>query len=65
MQGYTTVFELCRHTGFFLGYVPGFPGTHTQSETLEELNDYLAEITTMILDNGAPAMRASSPAQMA
>ena len=42
-------------TGFFC-YVPGFPGAHSQGETLEELNDNLTEVIAMILDDGAPAM---------
>ncbi len=56
MHSYTAVIERCPDTGFFVGYVPGFPGTHSQGDTLEELNDYLTEVITMILDDGAPAM---------
>ena len=56
MQCYTAVIERCPDTGFFVGYVPGFPGAHSQGETLEELNDNLTEVITMILDDGAPTM---------
>jgi len=56
MPSYTAVIERCPDTGFFVGYVPGFPGAHSHGETLEELNDNLTEVITMILDDGAPAM---------
>ncbi len=56
MHSYTAVIERCPDTGFFVGYVPGFPGAHSQGETLEKLNDNLTEVITMILDDGAPAM---------
>ena len=56
MQNFTAVVERCPDTGFFVGYVPGFPGAHSQGETLEELNDNLTEVIAMILENGTPAM---------
>ena len=56
MHSYTAVIERCPDTGFFVGYVPSFPGAHSQGETLEELNDNLKEVITMILDDGAPAI---------
>ncbi len=54
MDRYTAVVERCRETGFYVGYVPGFPGAHSQGETLEELNDNLKEVIGMILSEGAP-----------
>lgn len=56
MHSYTAVVERCPDTELFVGYVPGFPGAHSQGETLDELNDNLTEVITMILDDGAPAM---------
>jgi predicted RNase H-like HicB family nuclease len=38
MKTYTAVIEQCPDTGLYVGYVPGFPGAHTQGETLDELN---------------------------
>ena len=52
MQSYTAVVERCPHTGLYVGYVPGFPGAHSQGETLEELNENLTEVIAMILDDG-------------
>ena len=53
---YTAVVERCRDTGLYVGDVPGFPGAHSQGETLEELNANLREVITLILEEGAPAM---------
>lgn len=56
MRNFTAVVERCPETGFFVGYVPGFPGAHSQGETLDEVNDNLKEVITMILEDGAPVM---------
>ena len=56
MQSYTAIVERCPDTGLYVGYVPGFPGAHSQGRTLEELNDNLKEVIALILDDGAPAM---------
>ena len=54
MGTYTAVIERCRDTGFFVGYVSGLPGAHSQARTLDELNDNLREVISMIIDDGAP-----------
>ena len=56
MRTYTAVVERCPETGLYVGYVPGFPGAHSQGETLDELNANLKEVIAMILEDGAPAM---------
>ena len=56
MPNFTAVVERCPDTGFFVGYVPGFPGAHSQGDTLEELNENLKEVISMILEDGIPAM---------
>lgn len=53
-KGRTAVVERCPDTGLYVGYVPGFPGAHSQGETLEELNDNLKEAVAMTFDNGRP-----------
>ena len=40
-------------TGLLVGYVPGFPGAHSQGETLDELRDNLREVVAMLLEDGA------------
>ena len=56
MDSYAAIVERCPDTGLFVGYIPGFPGAHSQGETLEELNANLREVVTMILDDGPPQM---------
>lgn len=55
-KSYTAVVERCPDTGLYVGYVPGFPGAHSQGETLEELNENLKEAIAMMFDDGMPAM---------
>jgi predicted RNase H-like HicB family nuclease len=38
--------------------VPGFPGAHTQAETLDELNRNLQEVIAMLVEDGEPALDA-------
>jgi predicted RNase H-like HicB family nuclease len=38
MRTYTAVIERDPETGVFAGYVPGFPGAHSQSDSLDELH---------------------------
>ena len=49
MHSFTAVIEKCPDTGPYTGFVPGFPGAHSQGETLEELNENLKEVITEIL----------------
>lgn len=48
MKTYTAVVERCPDTGLYVGYVPGFPGAHSQAETLDELNRNLQEVIQML-----------------
>lgn len=58
MKTYTAVIEKCTDTGLFVGYVPGFPGAHTQANTLDELNQNLREVIEMLLEDGEPELEA-------
>ena len=58
MKTYTAVVERCPDTGLYVGYVPGFPGTHTQAETLDELNHNLREVIELLLEDGEPKLEA-------
>ncbi|MBM3189137.1 MAG: type II toxin-antitoxin system HicB family antitoxin, partial [Chloroflexi bacterium] len=44
-------------TGLYIGYVPGFPGAHTQAETLDELQKNLQEVIGMLLEDGEPVLQ--------
>ncbi len=54
VRSYTAVIERCAETGLFVGYVPGFPGAHSQGETLDELKRNLTEVIAMLLEDGEP-----------
>ncbi len=56
MKSFTAVVERCPDTGFYVGFVPGFPGAHTQGATLDELNNNLKEVIEMLLEDGAPRL---------
>jgi len=58
MKTYTAVVERCPETGMYVGYVPGFPGAHTQAESLDELNNNLREVIGMLLEEGEPSLEA-------
>jgi predicted RNase H-like HicB family nuclease len=55
---YSAVIEKCPDTGLFVGYVPGFPGAHTQGRTLDELHARLQEVIAMLLEDGEPKLEA-------
>ena len=52
MRTFTAVVEKCPGTGLYVGFVPGFPGAHTQAETLDELNKNMKEVIEMLLEDG-------------
>jgi predicted RNase H-like HicB family nuclease len=56
MRNFTAVIEKCSSTGLYVGYVPGFPGAHSQGETLEELNQNLKEVIELLLEDGEPRL---------
>ena len=56
MRTFTAVIERCPDTGLFVGYVPGFPGAHSQGESLDELQENLAEVIRMLLEDGEPKL---------
>jgi predicted RNase H-like HicB family nuclease len=58
MKSFTAVIERCPDTGVFVGYVPGFPGAHSQAPTLDELNRNLREVIEMLLQDGDPELEA-------
>jgi predicted RNase H-like HicB family nuclease len=59
MKNFTAIIEKCTDTGLYVGHVPGFPGAHSQGETLEELNRNLKEVIEMLLEEGDPEMESN------
>lgn len=58
MKNYTAVVERDPDTGLLVGYVPGFPGAHSQAESLDELQANLREVIAMLLEDGEPRLEA-------
>lgn len=56
MKVFTAVIEKCSETDLYVGYVPGFPGAHSQGESLDELNANLREVIEMLLEDGGPEL---------
>ena len=46
------------HQGPRNDYVPGFPGAHSQAETLDELQRNMQEVIAMLIQDGEPALEA-------
>jgi predicted RNase H-like HicB family nuclease len=51
MKIFTAVIERDSDTSLYVGYVPGFPGAHSQAETLDELQSNLREVIEMLLED--------------
>ena len=58
MRQYTAVVEHCPDTQLYVGYIPGFPGAHSQGATLDELGRNLNEVVAMLLEDGEPHLEA-------
>jgi predicted RNase H-like HicB family nuclease len=56
MKTFTAVIEKCPDTQLFVGYVPGFPGAHTQAASLDELRKNLQEVLQLLLEEGDPQL---------
>jgi predicted RNase H-like HicB family nuclease len=51
MNTFIAVVEKDFDTNLYVGYVPGFPGAHSQGETLDELQSNLCEVIEMLLED--------------
>ena len=58
MKTFTAIVQRDPDTGLYVGYVPGFPGAHSQAETLDELNRNLKEVILLLLEDGEPQLEA-------
>ena len=54
MRTFTAVIERDPETGTFVGFIPGWPGAHSQGETLDELQRNLQAVVAMLLEDGEP-----------
>jgi predicted RNase H-like HicB family nuclease len=58
MKTWNAVIERDAQTGLYVGYVPGWPGAHSQGATIDELRENLVEVITMLLEDGEPTLEA-------
>ncbi len=58
MRTFTAVVEPDPDTGLYVGYVLGFPGAHSQAESLDELRANLREVIELLLEDGMPKLEA-------
>ena len=58
MRTFTAIIERDQETSLFVGYIPGWPGAHSQGETLDELHTNLREVVDMLLEDGEPTLDA-------
>ena len=56
MRTFNIVIERDPDTGLYVGYVPGWPGAHSQGEGLDELRRNLQEVVEMLLEDGEPKL---------
>jgi predicted RNase H-like HicB family nuclease len=58
MRSFNYIVEKCADTGLYVGYVPGFPGAHSQGDSLDELRANMKEVVEMLLEDGEPNLEA-------
>ncbi len=58
MRTFTAVIEKDQDTGVFVGYIPGWPGAHSQGDSVAELEANLREVVAMLLEDGEPKLEA-------
>ena len=58
VRTFTAVVERDPDTGLYVGFVPGFPGAHSQAESLDELQRNLREVVALLLEDGEPRLEA-------
>lgn len=56
MRKFDFVVERDPDSGLNVGYVPGWPGAHTQGVDLEEVQRNLREVIEMLLEDGEPKL---------
>ena len=54
MREFNFIVERDPQTGLYVGSVPGWPDAHSQGASLDELEQNLREVITMLLEDGNP-----------
>jgi predicted RNase H-like HicB family nuclease len=56
LRAFRVVIERDPETSLLVGYVPGWPGAHSQGTDNEELLQNLREVIEMLLEDGEPEL---------
>jgi predicted RNase H-like HicB family nuclease len=56
VQTFDFIVEKDGDTGLYVGYVPGWPGAHTQGADMNEVRRNLREVIQMLLEDGEPEL---------
>ena len=56
MRTFDVIVERDPTTGTFVGSVPGWPGAHSQGDSIAELEVNLREVIAMLLEDGEPEL---------
>ena len=56
MRTFNIIVERDPDTGLYVGSVPGWPGAHSQGDTLDELEKNIQEVIVMLLEDGDPKL---------
>jgi len=56
VRTYNIIVERDADTGVLVGWVPGWPGAHSQGDTLDEVEGNLREVIEMLLEDGEPEL---------
>lgn len=54
MKTFTAIIERDVETGYYVGFIPEFPGAHSQGHTIDELRENLVEVISMLLEDHKP-----------
>lgn len=57
MRTFNVIVERDLETALLVGSVPGWPGAHSQGETLDELQGNLREVIAMLLEDSEPELK--------
>ena len=56
MRTFSFIVERDPESGILVGSVPGWPGAHSQGESVEELEANLREVIAMLHEDGEPRL---------
>ena len=58
-KSFTVIVERCPDSNLYVGHMPGFSGAHSQGGTLDELQQNMAEVLAMLMEDGEPTLEST------